>query len=338
MIASGTKVEEFESRFARWVGTREAVALSSGTPALQFALLAAGVGPGDEVITTPFTFIATANTILQTGATPVFADIDADTFNISPDAVKKSFTHRTKAILPVHLYGGPADMRALLELGSRYSIPVIEDACQAHGARVGTRAVGSLGQSGTFSFYPTKNMTTGEGGMLTTDDPAIAAMARSLRNHGRPGDVKTGYAHERVGYNARMTDIAAAIGLVQLGRIDGFNLARRRNAKLLDRLLEGIVTTPREHAGTTHVYHQFTIRAKHRDALKANLAEAGVASGIYYPNVLYEYPHLRPFARSCPAAEAAAREVLSLPIHPRLSEKDIESVATAVQAATQQTR
>ncbi len=228
MIAEGPKVAEFENAFAEFVGVEHAVAVNSGTAALHAALLAHGIGKGDEVITSSFSFIATANSILFTGASPVFADIDPDTFNINTDDIQESITSKTKAIMPVHLYGHPSEMKAVMEIAEDNDLAVIEDACQAHGAIYNGKKVGSFG-TGAFSFYPTKNMTTSEGGIMTTNDKKVAEKARMIRAHGS----RQRYMHETLGYNLRMTDIAAAIGLVQLSKLDGFNAKRKANAAVL---------------------------------------------------------------------------------------------------------
>ena len=331
-LAQGPVVAAFEKAFARWVGVEHAVAVSSGTAGLHLALLAHGVGAGDEVITTPFTFIASANAVLFTGASPVFADVEADTFCIDPALVEAAITPRTRAILPVHLYGHPAAMMELGAIARRHGLHLIEDACQAHGATVGGHKVGALGHTAVFSLYPTKNMTSSEGGFVTTDDGAIAATVRSLRQHGETER----YHHDVLGYNYRMTDVAAAIGLAQLARVDGFNAARRRHAGILSDRLAGTrgLTTPQERAGCGHVYHQYTVRvADGRDMLRSRLAVHGIATGVYCPVPV----HLQPvYARrgydrqSLPVAERMAREVLSLPVHPALTEADVHRIVRAV--------
>ena len=233
MIAQGPKVDEFEIAFSEYTGCEYSAAVNSGTAALHIALLAHGIGKGDEVITTPFSFIATANSILYTGAKPVFADIEPDTYNIDPEKIKEKITSKTRAIIPVHLYGHPADMKAIMEIAEDSKLIVVEDACQSHGAAYNGKRVGSFG-TGAFSFYPTKNMTTSEGGMLTTNDKEIAERAKMIRAHGS----KVRYLHEMLGFNLRMTDIAAAIGLVQLGKLDKFTAARQKNAEMLTKGLQ----------------------------------------------------------------------------------------------------
>jgi dTDP-4-amino-4,6-dideoxygalactose transaminase len=331
-LAQGPVVAEFEEAFARWLGVKHAVAVSSGTAGLHLALLAHGIGEGDEVITTPFTFIASANAVLFTGAKPVFADVEENTFSIEPALVEAAITSRTRAILPVHLYGHPAPMPELGEIARRHGLLLIEDACQAHGATVQGHKVGTLGHTAVFSLYPTKNMTSGEGGFVTTDDPAIAATIRTLRQHGE----SERYHHRVLGYNFRMTDLAAAIGLVQLARLEGFNAARRRNAQLLDDGLAGIrgLAIPTMAPGYGHVYHQYTVRIdRGRDRLREGLADRGIASGVYYPVPVHQQPVYadRGYGgQSFPTSERLAHEVLSLPVHPALSDADLERIAGSV--------
>lgn len=326
-LAQGERVHEFEVAFARFCGAREAVAVSSGTAALIVALMAHGIGPDDEVITTPFTFIATANAIIGAGARPVFADILEDDFNIDPEDVARRITTKTRAIIPVHLYGHPCRIEEIMDIASSKGIAVIEDACQSHGAASRGRRVGSF-STGCFSFYPTKNMTTGEGGMITTDDPSIAAAARLLREHGATAP----YRHEHLGFNWRMTDIAAAIGLVQLAKLPHFNEQRRANASYLGARLKG-VALPSERPGCSHVYHQYTIRAPgYREELIDYLRENGVGTGVYYPAPIHHQPLYQKMGYDdhLPLAERASREVLSLPVHPGLAEEDRTAIVQAV--------
>jgi perosamine synthetase len=331
-LAQGPVVAAFEEAFARWVGVEHAVAVSSGTAGLHLALLAHGVGSGDEVITTPFTFIASANAVLFTGAKPVFVDVEPDTFCIDPALVEAAITSRTRAILPVHLYGHPAAMSELGAIARRHRLVLIEDACQAHGATVGAHKVGALGHTAVFSLYPTKNMTSAEGGFVTTDDAAIAGTVRSLRQHGE----SERYHHDELGYNYRMTDVGAAIGLAQLARVDGFNAARRHHAGILSKGLAGLngVITPVERSGYAHVYHQYTVRvAEGRDSLRSRLATRGIASGVYYPVPVHRQPVYarRGYDRqSFPVSERMAREVLSLPVHPALAAPDLERIVRVV--------
>ena len=331
-LAQGPVVAAFEEAFARWIGVEHAIAVSSGTAGLHLALLAHGVGSGDEVITTPFTFIASANAVLFTGATPVFVDVEPDTLCIDPTLVEAAITTRTRAILPVHLYGHPAAMTELSAIARRHRLVLIEDACQAHGATVGGRKVGALGHTAVFSLYPTKNMTSAEGGFVTTDDAAIAGAIRSLRQHGE----SERYHHEELGYNYRMTDVAAAIGRAQLARVDAFNAARRRHAGVLSKGLAGLdgLTTPVERSGYAHVYHQYTLRiAEGREGLRSRLAARGIASGVYYPVPVHRQPVYarRGYDRqSFPVAERMAREVMSLPVHPALNDADLERIVRVV--------
>jgi len=328
MIAQGPKVEEFELAFSEYTGSEYAAAVNSGTAALHIALLAHGIGKEDEVITSPFSFIATANSILYTGAKPVFADIEPDTFNIDPERIKEKITSRTRAIMPVHLYGHPADMKAIMEIADDNKLIVIEDACQSHGAECLGKKVGSFG-TGAFSFYPTKNMTTSEGGMLTTDEKEIAEKAKMIRAHGS----KIRYLHEMLGFNLRMTDIAAAIGLVQLGKLNKFTEARQRNAEMLSAGLKGLsgLVPAITKAGCTHVFHQYTVRAEKRDQLAAFLKERDIGTGVHYPTPIHKQPYYKElgYRDSMPVSEKAVEEVLSLPVHPAVSGADIQRIIDA---------
>ncbi|AKB42404.1 DegT/DnrJ/EryC1/StrS family aminotransferase [Methanosarcina vacuolata] len=328
MIAQGPKVEEFELAFSEYTGCEHGVAVNSGTAALHIALLANGIEKGDEVITSPFSFIATANSILYTGAKPVFADIESDTYNIDPERIQEKITPKTRAILPVHLYGHPADMKAIMEIADDNKLIVIEDACQSHGAECLGKKVGSFG-TGAFSFYPTKNMTTSEGGMLTTDDKEIAEKAKMIRAHGS----KVRYLHEMLGFNLRMTDVAAAIGLVQLGKLDGFTATRQKNAEILSAGLKGIsgIMPPVIRTGCTHVFHQYTVRAEKRDQLATFLKEKEIGTGVHYPISIHKQPFYMElgYRDSLPVAEKAADEVLSLPVHPALSRTDLQKIIDA---------
>jgi perosamine synthetase len=326
MIAQGPEVAAFEEEFsAALVAGRQCVAVNSGTSGLHLGLLAAGIGPGDEVVVPSFTFAATANSVALTGATPVFADIERSTFCLDPASVEAAVTERTRAVMPVHLYGLPADMSGLGAVAERHGLAIFEDAAQAHGATFGGRPVGTFGTFGMFSLYPTKNMTSGEGGMVSCDED-VAHRIRLLRNQG----MATQYANELVGLNNRMTDIHAAIGRVQLGRLPGWTEDRRHNAAFLDAHLENVVVPPvRE--GSTHVYHQYTIRvADDRDGMvKALREEYGVGCGVYYPIPNHRLPS---FNRDVdlPETERAAQEVISLPVHPSLSASDLERIVEAV--------
>jgi dTDP-4-amino-4,6-dideoxygalactose transaminase len=331
-LAQGPVVAEFEAALAHWFGVKHAVAVSSGTTGLHLALLAHGIGEGDEVITAPFTFIASANAAVFTGATPVFVDVEPDTFNIDPNLVEAAITPRTRALLPIHLYGHPAAMPELHEIARRHGLLVIEDAAQAHGATVKGKKVGTLGNTAVFSLYPTKNMTAGEGGFVTTDDDGIAAAIRMLRQHGE----SERYLHQVIGYNFRMTDICAAIGLAQLRRLEGFNAARHRNAQVLSAGLDGIsgLVAPVERTGYGHVYHQYTVRVERgRDELRKALTERGIGTGVYYPIPVHRQPvyEKRGYGGlSFPVSERLAGEVLSLPVHPALSEGDLTRIVKTV--------
>jgi dTDP-4-amino-4,6-dideoxygalactose transaminase len=330
-LAQGARVEELETRFADVVGVAHAVASSSGTASLHLSLLALGIGPGDEVVTSPFTFVASANAALYVGARPVFVDIDPRTYNLDPAAVAARITPRTRAILPVHLYGNPAEMPALAAIASRHGLHIVEDAAQAHGAAIDGRQVGTFGV-GNFSFYPTKNIISAEGGLLTTDDAALAERVRLLRNHGQ----SERYRHEILGYNLRMTEMHAAVGVVQLRHLDAFTKKRQANARYLSEGLAGAVATPFVLPGYTHVYHQYTIRIPggRRDAVAAALRERGVGTAVHYPTPVHLQPLYRDLGyREClPEAERAAREVLCLPVHPGLSEADLETIVREVRA------
>lgn len=324
MLAQGKKVEEFEKAFASYLGVRHAIATSNGTTALHAALLANGIGLEDEVITTPFSFIATANAIKMAGATPVFVDIEEQTLNIDPDKIEAAITPKTKAILPVHLFGLPANMAAITAIAKKHTLKVIEDACQAHGATVQGKHTGSFG-TGCFSFYATKNMITGEGGMITTDDAAIAAKLRKIISHGS----ERRYYHEMLGYNYRMTDIAAAIGIEQLKKLPTFIEKRRKNAAFLTTALAPLFTAPSLSEG--HVFHQYTLRVKNREKVMDHLAKEGVGCSIFYPIPIHQQQSYKEYHHLCfPIAEQAAREVLSIPVHPALTEDDLQKIAAVL--------
>ncbi len=328
IVAQGPKVAQLEEEFAALCGTKYAVAVSSGTTALHLALLAHGIGPGDEVITSPFTFIASANSVLFTGATPRFVDIRKDTYNLDPDQLESAITPRTKAIMPVHLYGLMADMDPIMEIAERHGLAVIEDAAQAHGATYKGRKAGSFG-TGCFSLYATKNMTSAEGGMVTTNDPEIAERVKLLRAHGS----KVRYYHDILGYNFRLTDLHAAIGLAQLKKLEQFNAARQRNAEFLNAHLQNVVV-PCVPEGQTHVWHQYTIRLEHtdRDAAIEKLKAKGVGSAVFYPVPVYRQKVYldRGYDLSLPATEEVTKQVLSLPVHPALTSADLETIVEAV--------
>jgi len=327
MIAQGSEVAAFETEFANaLVEGRRCVAVNSGTSGLHLGLLAAGVGPGDEVIVPSFTFAATANSVALTGATPVFADIEGDYFCLDSAAVEAAVTEHTVGIMPVHLFGHPADMDALQAVADRHGMRIFEDAAQAHGASWGGRRVGTFGTFGMFSLYPTKNMTSVEGGMVSCVDDDLARRVRLLRNQG----MERPYENELVGLNNRMTDVHASIGRVQLTKLAGWTAQRQANARFLDENLEGVVVPPVA-PGAVHVYHQYTIRVgKDRDGVaKALREEYGVGTGVYYPVPNHR---LRSFNQQVdlPETERAAAEVLSLPVHPSLSQPDLEVIVHAV--------
>jgi dTDP-4-amino-4,6-dideoxygalactose transaminase len=327
MLAQGPEVAAFEQEFAEHFDLgRPCVAVNSGTSGLHLGLLSSGVGPGDEVIVPSFTFAATANSVALTGATPVFADIEADDFCLSPTAVEAAITERTVGIMPVHLYGHPAKMEAFERLAEAHGLRLFEDAAQAHGASLHGRPVGTFGQFAMFSLYPTKNMTSGEGGMVSVADAETERRLRLYRNQG----MERQYHNELVGFNARMTDLHAAIGREQLRKVDGWTAQRQKNAAFLTANLEG-VTTPSVAEGAVHVYHQYTIRVAHdRDGLAAALREEyNIGSGMFYPVPNHR---LEPFRVDVdlPETERAARECLSLPVHPALSEADLGRIVSAV--------
>ncbi len=329
LLAQGPQVKAFEEAFAAMCGVRHAIATSSGTTALHTALLANGIGSGDEVITSAFTFIASANCILYAGAKPVFVDIDPRTFNIDPGMIERAITKRTKAILPVHLYGLTCDMDSLMKIAQEHELIMIEDACQSHGAGYKGRKAGSFG-TGTFSLYPTKNITSGEGGMITTNDDSVADQCRLIRQHG----MRKRYYHDELGFNFRMTDIHAAIGLAQLGKLEAFNARRQANARHLSNQLKG-VSTPFIPVDQTHVFHQYTIRIPQgkRDDLRDYLHEHGIGSEIYYPVPIHKqsfYVNMLGYKDHLPETELAAEEVLSLPVHPGLTPTDLSSIVAAV--------
>ncbi|WP_132060422.1 DegT/DnrJ/EryC1/StrS family aminotransferase [Halorussus amylolyticus] len=331
MLADGPEVRKFEAEFAAFCGTDHAVATSNGTTALHTAFEALDIGAGDAVVTSPYSFVASANAIRLAGAEPIFADIDPDTYNLDPTAVEEAIRREddVAAILAVHLYGLPAEMDRLREIADTHDIALVEDAAQAHGATYRGRTVGSLGDAACFSFYPTKNMTTGEGGMVTTDRDDVAENARSYINHGRPPE--GGYRHERVGHNFRLTSMAAAIGRVQLERLPAYNESRRANAAYLtDALADADVVTPTEPDDRRHVYHQYTIRANDRDGLADYLEDAGVGTGVYYPTPIHEQSAYADTDYAGPVAERTAEQALSLPIHPNVTEQNLRTIAAAI--------
>lgn len=337
-LAAGPVVASLERAFAELCGVPHAVAVSNGTVALTAALKAVGCGPGDEVVTTPFSFVATLNAVLESGATCRLADV-GDDFTIAPDAVAALVNERTKVLLPVHLYGLPADMPALTAIADRAGLAVVEDAAQAHGARVGGRAVGSFG-TGCFSLYATKNVQCGEGGIVTTADDALADRLRLLRNQG----MRVRYRYEAVGHNWRLTDLQAALAVPQMARLARTNAARSANAARLSAGLHDIpgLVTPVVPAGREHVWHQYTVRVTPeagltRDELVKELERAGVGSGLYYPRLMHDYDcyrgHPGIVADPTPRAQQVASEVLSLPVHQHLRQADLDRIIAGVRRA-----
>lgn len=334
LLAQGAAVAEFEKSFAEYCDVKHAIATSNGTTALHLAVLASEIGAGDEVITTPFTFIASSNSVLYTGGKPVFVDIDPVSFNIDVDAIEAAITHRTKAIMPIHLFGNPADMPRIMDIAAKHNLAVIEDAAQAHGAEINGKKAGSWG-TGCFSFYPTKNITTGEGGIITTNDDCIADRARMARAHG----MRVRYYHESLGYNFRMTNVHAAIGNAQLPKLEAFNEKRIANAAYLsEQLPADKVQVPAVRPGTRHVFHQYTVRVLEpldRDEARKKLSEMGVGTEVYYPVPVHQQELYRDLGygnQSFPESEKAAKQVLSLPIHPALTQEDLEKIVAAVKA------
>ncbi len=328
-LTRGEKVSEFEREFSSFVGTKHGIACSSGTAALQVGLEALGIRDGDEVVTTPFTFIATGNSILYNRAIPVFADIDAKTFNIDPVKIESAITDKTKAVLVVHLYGQPCDMKRIKDVCKRHDLLLVEDCAQAHGAEYKGKKAGSFGDLSTFSFYATKNMVTGEGGMMLTDDDAAAEKAKVITNQGQVGR----YDHVMVGYNYRMMELQGAIGLVQLRKLRKMNESRESNAAFLSKGLGKLdwLEVPYVAKGVRHVWHQYTIKVQAgvRDDLMKYLNSNGVGARIYYPTPIHLQPAYKPFGYHsglCPVAESLSKQVISLPVHPSLKKPDLKKI------------
>jgi perosamine synthetase len=332
ILASGPKTKMFEKEFAEYIGVEHAVAVTNGTVALDVALKTLNIGSGDEVITSAFSFIASGNCILFQNAKPVFADIDPKTFNIDPSDVAEKITAKTKALIPIHLFGQPANMDALKEIAEDSGIALVEDAAQAHGAEYKGQKTGSIGDVGCFSFYATKNMTVGEGGMITTNDQKLADNARLLINHGQSQK----YHHDTLGYNYRMTEFCAALGSVQLRKLYRFNMKRIENASLLSNEIQeftGLIV-PYVDTDVKHVFHQYVVRVEDscrldRDALAERLTEHGVGVAVHYPVPIYMQPLYQTLGYSgtvCPNTEEACSRVLSLPVHPLVDRKDIEYI------------
>ncbi|MFH5801506.1 DegT/DnrJ/EryC1/StrS family aminotransferase [Haladaptatus sp. CMAA 1911] len=330
MLADGPKVRAFEDEFSTYCDAKHGIATSNGTTALHTMFEAFGIGDGDHVVTSPFSFVASANAIRLTGAEPVFADIDAETYTLDPKAVEETIRERDiDAILAVHLYGLPAAMDQLQKIADNYQIPLLEDAAQAHGAEYQGSKVGSIGDAACFSFYPTKNMTTGEGGMITTDRSDIADHASSYINHGRTAN--GGYEHVRLGHNFRMTSIAAAIGRAQLKKLPQYINARRSNAAAFDQGLNNTsITTPTEPNNTRHVYHQYTIRTNDREGLSEYLQSNDIGTGVYYPVPIHNQTAYDGHDCSAAVTERVSNEVLSLPVHPELTDNDIKTITNTI--------
>lgn len=330
----GEAVKQFEHELTDYLGVQHAIAVNSGTDALLIGLKAMGIEPGDEVITTPFTFFATAETISLLGAMPVFVDIDPETFNIDADAIEAHITPRTKAIIPVHLFGQSADMNAIMLLAEKHHLLVLEDVAQAFGGTYRGQTLGTIGHAGAFSFFPSKNLGAyGDGGLFTTDDDAVANMARMLRAHGS----KKKYHNEILGYNSRLDTLQAAILRVKLPHVADWNMARRAAAERYNALLQDVpgITLPTEAPDACHVYHQYTVRVQdgRRDEIKTEMADDGIQTMVYYPIPMHQLPVYADMQLSLPHAEQAASEVLSLPMWPHITEAQQERAVTALKQA-----
>ncbi len=328
----GPNVQAFEKEAAEYLGVKHAVSCASGTDALHLALLAAGIKAGDEVITSPFTFIATAEAIRYVGAKPVYVDIKPDTFNIDPDLIENAITDKTTAILPVHIFGQPAQMQAIMAIASKHNLKVIEDCAQSFGAEINGKMTGAIGLAGCHSFFPSKNLGCyGDGGMVTTNDDEIAEQLRILRNHGSSRQ----YHHDIIGYNSRLDEIQAVVLRIKLKRITDYNNGRRNAAHLYSKLLKDFVTPPHEDGIGTHIYHQYTVLTDKRDAIQEVLKEHDISSAVYYPIPLHKQ---KVFANECqgislPVTEETARRCLSLPIFPELSNEQVNTIVAAIKTA-----
>ncbi|MCX7913499.1 MAG: DegT/DnrJ/EryC1/StrS family aminotransferase [Thermodesulfovibrionales bacterium] len=326
----GAKGIELEKKIAEYHNVKDAIGVASGTDALYLSLLANGIGNNDEIITTPFTFFATVEAIIYTGAKPVFVDIEPETFNIDTTKIEEAINEKTKAILPVHIFGHPADLTTIMKIANKFNLKVIEDCAQSFGASINGKKVGTFGDSGCFSFYPSKNLGAyGDGGMIITNNLEIAQKIRMLRNHG----TTTSYRHEFVGYNSRLDEIQAGILLVKLKRIDEYNRKRRQKAMLYNSLLKGLVKTPLEKEGFIHVYHQYTILSESRDLIQRALREKGIPSVVYYPVPLHLQNALHSLGYKkddFPVAEWLTSQVLSLPIYPELDDEEIVFIAKTI--------
>lgn len=326
----GKKGAELEEKFKAYHGMKEAIGVASGTDALHLSVRALGIGPGDEVITTPFTFFATVEAIMYVGARPVLCDIEPDTYNIDPAAIEKLITKKTKAILPVHIFGNPAEMEKIMALAAAHKLKVVEDCAQSIGATLNGKMTGSFGDTGCFSFYPSKNLGAyGDGGMIILKDSEIADEVRKLRNHGSKG----AYRHDCLGFNSRLDEIQAGILLIKWKRLNEYNSKRRENAALYTKLLSDVVKCPTEKPGAYHVYHQYTIQSPKRDAIQVFLKEQGISSVVYYPIPLHVQDALKDLGHKegdFPVTEKVSREVISLPMYPELDKDDIMAAAEAV--------
>ena len=325
----GEQAKKFENEFSKFVGTKYAIATNSGTSALHVLMLSIGIKRGDEVIVPSHTFIATVSPLIHIGAKPVFAEIDEKTYTIDTNDIRKKITDKTKAIIPVHLYGHPAAMDEIKEIAEEHDLKIIEDACQAHGAEYKGKKVGSIGDAAAFSFFPSKNMTVaGDGGMIVTDNEEYAIKAKALVDQGRLAGKK--YEHDFVGFNYRMSEILAAIGRVQLRHLDEWIERRREIAKLYNELLDGEdIILPFEEQWAKHVYHLYVIRCRNREELKKFLKEKGIATGIHYPIPVHLQPAIAKDYK-LPITEKIAKEVLSIPMHPQMKREDAEYVANAI--------
>ena len=338
MIAQGPKVKELEKNFAEFIGSRHAVAVNSGTAALHCSLYAVGIRSGDEVVTTPFTFVATANAIMMQGAKPVFADIEEDTFNIDPEKIAEKITKKTKAILPVDLYGHPYDYGEIKKIADENGLKIIEDACQAVGASYHGRMCGLLGDISSFSFYATKNLITAEGGIITTDDEKLAELARMFRHHGQSEKIR--YEYYDIGYNYRMTDILAAIGVEQLKKLEDLTKKRINNAEHLTKGLKNVngIKVPVVREKCRHVFHQYTIKVGDeyklsRDELMRRLEGKGIGCAVYYPKPLHLFRHIKTFGYNegdFPISEKLSKQVISLPVHPLVTKQELDSIINAI--------
>jgi dTDP-4-amino-4,6-dideoxygalactose transaminase len=324
------KTREFEKKFAEFCNAKNAVCVSSGTAAIFLSFLALDIKRGDEVIVPSFSFVSTATPVLEVGAKPVFVDVDAKTYSVDPEKIREAVTKRTKAIMPVHLYGHPANMDPIMEIAEENDIYVIEDACQAHGAEYKGRRVGGIGHVACFSFYPSKNMTVcGDGGAIVTNNEEIAEMVRKLRDHGR----RDKYVFERKGYNLRFNEIQAAIGIKQLEKLPEWNESRRNIARMYNQALDGLVTTPVEEPWAKHVYHLYVIRTKKREQLREFLSRHGISTLVHYPVPIHMQPAITSVLGAQPAlknTEEFAGEVLSIPMYPTLTKREVEYVSEKI--------